>query len=848
MAIKINRRMQAIARISILFLSMLGLMPSRANAELISSETTYAIYPTHRALLEKYRFEPEAKEACYNFATAYNYNPQTSCGFGSTGDQPRWSAGWLHVPGTNNFVLGTFYGCSPSQRYFEDVAKCVSVVALQNAPRDPGNNGSQCSLDPRKKQPCLFDPINPGTGNMWNSETDYAAASSSLHLSRTYNSGPYNVDADVVRSFGARWTQAYDVKVAPDAAQANGIQGACWRRQDTAQIWCETPIPSSSGSIPDAVSIVRGDGKKYLFSRDGDTWVAKKDISARLSATFSSDKNTILEWTYVSENGDRTEQFDAAGRLTKIIQRTGEVQRLTYSDGQTNDTSAGRVPADAPICGKPHSGGLQPLGRLLCVTDNWGRQLQFEYDDIGRIVKLSNPENKEITYVYDGPSGGCPTPDRSNRACAANNLTQINYPDGSSKKYYYNEKDKINNGQKCANTVEVGNGFGHLLHSMTGVEDENGRRHVNWTYDCSGLATSTFLAGGVNKAALTYATMPNGQNSTTVTHYLGDPSNPSTTVSRFDYQVIQGISKNATIINQCAQCGVARTRTYDANGNVTSAYDWNNNLTCYGYDLSRNLETMRVEGAGSSASCTSLLTATTLAAPIRKTTTEWHSIFRLPTRIAEAARITVNQYDDKGNLLSRSEQATTDANGSQGFNASVNGSARVWTYSYNDVGQVISATDPRGGVTAYGYDDQGNLASITNAVGHVTTLADYDASGRVGRIITPDGVVTELTYSPRGWLTSRTVAGEVTTYEYDGVGQLKKLMLPDSSFITYTYDDAHRVTGASDSLGNSIRYTLDAMGNRTKEEVRDPSGALARQITRAYDTLNRLKEITGGAQ
>jgi hypothetical protein len=56
------------------------------------------------------------------------------------------------------------------------------------------------------------------------------------------------------------------------------------------------------------------------------------------------------------------------------------------------------------------------------------------------------------------------------------------------------------------------------------------------------------------------------------------------------------------------------------------------------------------------------------------------------------------------------------------------------------------------------------------------------------------------------------------------------------------------LTDTYDSIGNRITYTLDAMGNRLKEEVKDPSGALAKQTTRVYDALNRLKTVTGGTQ
>jgi hypothetical protein len=51
-----------------------------------------------------------------------------------------------------------------------------------------------------------------------------------------------------------------------------------------------------------------------------------------------------------------------------------------------------------------------------------------------------------------------------------------------------------------------------------------------------------------------------------------------------------------------------------------------------------------------------------------------------------------------------------------------------------------------------------------------------------------------------------------------------------------------------DTLGSSVSYTLDASGNRTGEEVRDPGGALQRSIARSYDALNRLQQVSGAPQ
>jgi YD repeat-containing protein len=150
--------------------------------------------------------------------------------------------------------------------------------------------------------------------------------------------------------------------------------------------------------------------------------------------------------------------------------------------------------------------------------------------------------------------------------------------------------------------------------------------------------------------------------------------------------------------------------------------------------------------------------------------------------------------------------------------------------------------------TTYVYDNAGNLTSITNAAGHVTTLSNYDAHGRAGRITDPNGLHTDFSYTVRGWLSAVSKGSETTSYEYDGIGQLTKATLPDDSSISYTYDAAHRLTGIADNAGNSVAYTLDSIGNRTGEQVKDANGVLVRKISRTYDALNRLKQITGALQ
>lgn len=533
--------------------------------------------------------------------------------------------------------------------------------------------------------------------------------------------------------------------------------------------------------------VYRHDGRAVYFSLNGANWLPDRDIADRL-VQLKDDLGNTIGWQYQNASNDDVEAYDADGKLIKIISRNGQIRNLTYSDSST------------PISTAPWS------GLLISVADQFNRKLQLQYDIKGRITKVIDPSGGEYVYGYDEATSivlaGKTHP---------GNLTSVTYPDGKKKLYWYNEQTKT------ANT--------DIPTALTGITDENGVRFASYYYDSTKRAVSTEHTGGVNKYIVTYDAK---YEQSTVADPLG--------IKRIHtLQVVQGVAK-AKGRSQPAGAGYGSASsavTYDANGNLSSSIDFKGNKTTYTYDLTRNLETSRVEAAGTAQARTIL--------------TEWHSTYRLPARIAEPRRITTNTYDAKGNLLTKMVQATLDATGAQGFNASLTGNPRTWSYTYNEFGQVLTETDPRGGVTRYDYDAQGNLVSITNAAGHVTTLSHYDGHGRPGRIIDANGLVTDLTYSPRGWLISRSVAGEVTSYYYDGVGQLTQVTLPDESTISYVYDDARRLTGITDSLDNSISYTLDAKGNRIGEEVKDATGALARQTRRIYDALSRLQSVTESA-
>jgi RHS repeat-associated protein len=273
-------------------------------------------------------------------------------------------------------------------------------------------------------------------------------------------------------------------------------------------------------------------------------------------------------------------------------------------------------------------------------------------------------------------------------------------------------------------------------------------------------------------------------------------------------------------------------QAFDTNGNVSSQTDFNGATTTYTYNLSRNIETSRTEASGTPQA--------------RTITTQWDSSYRWPTEMKTYAggaatgtpkRVTTLGYSTTGDV-----NTTTITDPALGL-------SRTSTVTRNAYGRVLTSNGPRtdvSDVTTTTYYDCttgfqcGQINTITNAIGQVTTYNAYNAHGQPLTITDPNGVVTTLAYDARQRLTSRQIGAETTSFTYWPTSLLKQVTLPDASYLLYTYDDAHRLTQISDGFGNAIDYTLDAMGNRTAENLYDPSNTLHRTHTRVFNTLSQI--------
>jgi RHS repeat-associated protein len=430
-------------------------------------------------------------------------------------------------------------------------------------------------------------------------------------------------------------------------------------------------------------------------------------------------------------------------------------------------------------------------GQLSQIINQFGRSLLLAYNASGQINQITQPDGRVVRYDY---------------ATGTDNiarLSRVTYPDNTFKTYLYENPSFPN--------------------ALTGVTDENNTRLATYTYDAQGRAIDTQHAGGANRYQVAY-TGTGTVNSAQVTDPLG-------TARSYTYGTNLG-QLAVTGANQPSGQGLrdAASRVQNASGLVDSEVDFLGFTNQTTWDTARRLKTAETRAAGRPEAQT--------------TTTQWHPTLRLPVLVTEQGRTTAMTYDALGNKLT---ETLTDTS----VNPQI---SRTTAYTYNPAGLVATETAPNNAVTSTTYNAAGNPVSSTNALGHVTTMAYAGADGAAGRVTSmtaPTGLATSYTYDARGRLLSTTQAAGTSTlaslYTYTPSGQLASAALPSGHQISYQYDAAQRLVGWQDNRGARGAYTLDAMGNRTTEQIKNAAGQVVWQLARSINAINRVASETVGA-
>ena len=592
----------------------------------------------------------------------------------------------------------------------------------------------------------------------------------------------------------------------------------------------------------------------------------------------------------------------------------GRVKTVTHGDTNSDDTDgAGETITYAYGTG------------TTTATDSLGRAWTYAFDANGQLTQITAPAiagQSDVTiYQYD--TAGNVTQVKAVRGATV--LSQKDYQydtQGNAIKEWDTAGDAITRTFSATNQILTETRYTGIDPDGSGPTAPTGGATTTYVYDAQDrLRFVRDQLGFLTEIAYAVGGNGIGQQSSVRT-YLGAAYNgpytevdmaawataaqkASSTLSEFSYDAWGRLSQRTdyTTVDGASGAGVLDAgtgitrRTYDAQGllrqqivvhgadrTLTGTTPSGSEVTDFAYDgLGRLLSaTASVSGAVNTDANTVQTTYVYTDSGMKIATTSDAGVTRAETRNAAGRLLSVNEVGLGGNvgggMQSRPTTYTYDSAGQLRITQDAGG-ARSYRF-YDAEGRLEATIDGTGAIVQMSYDGAGRIVQTRVYANRVTTstwssLATTPA-GLSGVAITAndslDHVVT-TTYDAAGRLATVTdgLAGDanrsITTYAYDGRGQLQQTVQTDSTgtqatarTTRYFYDDAGNKVGSLDGEGYltelqydraghltaAIRYSVVAptnlLANGTLDQLR-PTTDAGKQVTRYY--YNGRGQLTG---
>lgn len=489
-------------------------------------------------------------------------------------------------------------------------------------------------------------------------------------------------------------------------------------------------------------------------------------------------------------------QYDALGRTTQINlpdDNPNNHPSRTYAfDDQHNTCTFTNEIGQQIVYTFDGLGRLIEIDKLTPHLPYSGQKVttKYQYDNFGNIGQVTDPRGYVTSYQYD---------------CLLRK-TKITYPDNSSVTYGYDDTN---------NTVTITDENG----GVTSEQKDWANRLVEAIQNCSF----------------------NGATATYTWQYVYDSlDHKLRQIDPLGNQTDQGFDPLGHLImttlpaavlvppgaNQPQNYIAACTSAYDNMGNKTADVDARGNRTSYGYDqLGREIS--------STTQATDIFTGQTTTA----VTKYYYDAAGNKTKVIDPnGGASVYTYSARGFLLSTQDQA-----------------GHLTLYQYDALGNKTAVTDPRSNgsnglfTTWYVYDDLNRLAQTIlpdntpgpNA-GNPSTAITYDEAGNKLTERDANGVITSYTYTPRNWVATVTVGGQLrATYSYDNKGNKIAAQDASNNITHFEYDSLGRLRHTVHPLSNDEKFSYDGVGNRVLTQ--DGRG---NQTQYAYNSLGMLTAVT----
>jgi RHS repeat-associated protein len=426
--------------------------------------------------------------------------------------------------------------------------------------------------------------------------------------------------------------------------------------------------------------------------------------------------------------------------------------------------------------------GYDSLDRLASVTDPLLRVQSYVYDGANRVVGQVFTDGSEVTFSYD-PDG---------------NVASVTPPGRPEHDFGYTPADLMS-----SYTPPVVPGTGattyeyNLDKQPTVVQRPDGSQIVT-TYDSAGRVATVTYPAGPNTSDGT-VTVTRTYNPTTGNLQSVSTSDGQSLVYSYDGSLPLSTTWSGTVAGNVG-------RTYDNNFRVLSESVNGANSVAFGYDS---------DGLLTSAGALTLTRDPTNGLTMNATvgtvsdTYRYTSFGELQDKLTQQSGTAIYEENLTRDTDGRIEQKTE----------TIQGVTHTYIYSYDPAGRLWQVMQDGNLTATYLYDANGNRTS--KATPSETDTATYDAQDRMltyGK--------WNFTYTANGELQTRTdtTTGQVTTYSYDGMGNLRHVLLPDGRTIDYVIDSLNR-RAAKKVNGSVVRQWVYSDGLTPAAEF-DGSGNL----------------------
>ncbi len=592
--------------------------------------------------------------------------------------------------------------------------------------------------------------------------------------------------------------------------------------------------------------VVYADGSKYKF----DYGVVN---SALLLTTVKDFDGNILEkHEYYPDRKAKTSELDGGAEKYTLTYLSETQTKVESFDGEKTLTTTYTIDR------KRHRPAVTEIsGDCACGGGGGNQTRKWTYNQWNEVETYTDGNNITTSHTWDVNGNPATMTDATgtttyNYARLGDILTVADQVPGAEKGTLTYSRNPANGNlnsfiDKTDNTVSFG------------------------TYDSRGLPASVTDPRGYTT---TFSYTPEGR--------LWKATDPLNQVTEFEYYPLGKLKK---IINARGFATsytydlVGRTKTitepavdisgpavttfvYDKAGRMTELIDPRGYKTIYGYDKAYRLITEKnalnhvtTYGYDLMSNLNKVTDALNRVTDIKYDGFGQVAKIIYPPAQAGAPRHTEEfKYDPGGRLTEHKDQ--------QGF---------VTAYQYDNANRPWKVTDAKQGVTEFGYNPRSFRTMVKDAKQQVYSF-DFD---KMGRPTTTTRANATMTYGyQNGLRTSRTdYNGALTNYQYDELNRLKKILYPDGSQNTYTFDEVSNLKTATnihgtvtfdynernltyqavDVWGRPNYHNYDKNGNRTFTHFTgggEPSGLPTFMVAYGYDQINRLTSVdqnSGGA-